>query len=205
MEREGREGVWSENGPPGLTRMVGPNRTDRVQASSAHMAVKARFWLWLSGKGPSNSVSCPPFPRKLSQTEKVLPFSCTKYPCTPQPLSMRPALTPPCPTPKTPPGVRAMSSDECIQETSARYRIVEPSNGSNVIPRWARPGLAGLGPHTGSWRAVAGGSFLTISNVIVSAAASPERTHSSLLDDGNGSGSAGSGTAAGGSFLTISK
>ena len=29
----------------------------------------------------------------------------------------------------------------------ARYRTVEPSNGSNFIPRRARPGLAGLGPH----------------------------------------------------------
>ena len=38
--------------------------------------------------------------------------------------------------------------DECIQETSARYRTVEPSNGSNVILRLDRPGLAGLGPHT---------------------------------------------------------
>ena len=27
------------------------------------------------------------------------------------------------------------------------YRAVEPSSGSNVIPRRARPGLAGLGPH----------------------------------------------------------
>ena len=33
--------------------------------------------------------------------------------------------------------------------TSARYRAVEPSSGSNVIPRRARPGLAGLGPHSG--------------------------------------------------------
>ena len=39
-------------------------------------------------------------------------------------------------------------SRPCIQETSARYRTVEPSNGSNVIPRRARPGL---GPHT-LWR-----------------------------------------------------
>ena len=34
-----------------------------------------------------------------------------------------------------------------FQETSARYRAVEPSSGSNVIPRRARPGLAGLRPH----------------------------------------------------------
>ena len=33
-------------------------------------------------------------------------------------------------------------------ETSARYRTVEPSNGSNVISRRARPGLSGLGPHS---------------------------------------------------------
>ena len=38
----------------------------------------------------------------------------------------------------------------CIQETSARYGRVEPSNGSNDIPRRARPGLPGLGPHTSS-------------------------------------------------------
>jgi len=37
------------------------------------------------------------------------------------------------------------------QETSVRYRTVELSNGSNVIPRRARPGLAGLGPHTVTW------------------------------------------------------
>ena len=35
-----------------------------------------------------------------------------------------------------------------IEETSAGYREVEPSGGSNVIPRQARPGLAGLRPHT---------------------------------------------------------
>ena len=40
-----------------------------------------------------------------------------------------------------------LSSDDVSQETSARYRAVEPSSGSNVIPRWARPGLAGLRPH----------------------------------------------------------
>jgi len=28
-----------------------------------------------------------------------------------------------------------------------RYRAVEPNSGSNVIPRRARPGLAGLRPH----------------------------------------------------------
>ena len=32
--------------------------------------------------------------------------------------------------------------------TGPRYRAVEPSSGSNVIPRRARPGLAGLGPLT---------------------------------------------------------
>jgi len=32
--------------------------------------------------------------------------------------------------------------------TSARYRAVEPSSGTNVIPRRARPGLAGLRPHS---------------------------------------------------------
>jgi hypothetical protein len=36
-----------------------------------------------------------------------------------------------------------------IQETSARCRAVESSSGSTVITRRARPGLAGLGPHTG--------------------------------------------------------
>ena len=41
----------------------------------------------------------------------------------------------------------ALRSDDAFQETSARYREVEPSSGSNVIPRRARPGLAGLGPH----------------------------------------------------------
>jgi len=35
-----------------------------------------------------------------------------------------------------------------LSETSARYRAVEPSSGSNVIPRRARPGLAGLRPHS---------------------------------------------------------
>ena len=41
-----------------------------------------------------------------------------------------------------------LSSDDDSQETSARYRAEEPSSGSNVIPRRARPGLAGLRPHT---------------------------------------------------------
>ena len=36
-----------------------------------------------------------------------------------------------------------------FQETSARYRAVEPSNGYNIIPMRARPGLSDLGPHTG--------------------------------------------------------
>ena len=43
-----------------------------------------------------------------------------------------------------------LDSDECIQETFARYRAMEPSNGSNVIPKRARPGLAGLGPQRGT-------------------------------------------------------
>ena len=34
-------------------------------------------------------------------------------------------------------------------EGQGLYRAVEPSSGSNVIPRRARPGLAGLGPHKG--------------------------------------------------------
>ena len=38
---------------------------------------------------------------------------------------------------------RGLSSDG----TYARYRAVEPSSGSNVIPRRACPGLAGPGPH----------------------------------------------------------
>ena len=42
----------------------------------------------------------------------------------------------------------SLSSDDLFQETSARYRAVEPSSGPIVIPRRARPGLAGLRPHT---------------------------------------------------------
>ena len=41
-----------------------------------------------------------------------------------------------------------LTSDDVFQETSARYRAVEPSSGSNVIPRRARPGLAGLRPYS---------------------------------------------------------
>ena len=41
-----------------------------------------------------------------------------------------------------------LSSDDVFQKTSARYRAVEPSSGSNVIPKRARPGLVGLRPHT---------------------------------------------------------
>ena len=41
-----------------------------------------------------------------------------------------------------------LSSDDVFQQTSARYRAVEPSSGSNVISRRARPGLAVLRPHT---------------------------------------------------------
>ena len=38
-----------------------------------------------------------------------------------------------------------LSSGDVFHETSVRYRTVEPSSGPNVIPRRARPGLAGLG------------------------------------------------------------
>ena len=44
-----------------------------------------------------------------------------------------------------------LSSEDVFQETSARYdtcRAVEPSSGSNVIPRRARPGLARLRSHS---------------------------------------------------------
>jgi hypothetical protein len=41
---------------------------------------------------------------------------------------------------------RHQGPDDVFQETSARYRAVEPSTGSNVIPRRARPGIAGLRP-----------------------------------------------------------
>ena len=44
-----------------------------------------------------------------------------------------------------------------FQVTSARYGAVEPSSGSNVILRQARPGLAGLGPHRGAREVRAGG------------------------------------------------
>ena len=37
-----------------------------------------------------------------------------------------------------------LSSDESFHERSARCRAVKPSSGSNVMPRRARPGLAGL-------------------------------------------------------------
>ena len=47
----------------------------------------------------------------------------------------------------------SLSADDVFQETSARYRAVEPSSGSNVIPRRARPGLAGLRPHSCSAQA----------------------------------------------------
>ena len=43
---------------------------------------------------------------------------------------------------------RRLSSDDVFRGVSARYRAVVPSSGSNVIPRRARPGPAGLGPHT---------------------------------------------------------
>ena len=41
-----------------------------------------------------------------------------------------------------------LNSDHVVQATSARYEAVELSSGSNVIPRRARPGLAGGGPHS---------------------------------------------------------
>jgi len=41
-----------------------------------------------------------------------------------------------------------LSSGDVFHETSAGYRVVEPISGSNVIPRRARPGLAGLRLHT---------------------------------------------------------
>ena len=40
------------------------------------------------------------------------------------------------------------SQGQNLALTSARYRAVESSSGSNIIPRWARSGLAGLRPHT---------------------------------------------------------
>ena len=40
-----------------------------------------------------------------------------------------------------------MSFDDVFQETSARYRALKRSSGSNDIPRRARPGLDGLRPH----------------------------------------------------------
>ena len=42
----------------------------------------------------------------------------------------------------------AQSSDDVFQEISARCRAVEPSSGVKVIPRRARPRLAGPGPHS---------------------------------------------------------
>jgi hypothetical protein len=44
---------------------------------------------------------------------------------------------PRCADPPQSPGIKPL-----------RYRAVEPSSGSNVIPRRARPGLSGLRPHT---------------------------------------------------------
>ena len=64
-----------------------------------------------------------------------------------------------------------MSADECIQEASARYRTVQPSNGSNVIPiqngsnvilRRARPGLQGLLELNDTHRAKGGPMLLGI-------------------------------------------
>ena len=48
--------------------------------------------------------------------------------------------------------VPGLSSDECIGKTSARCGAVEPSSGSNVIPRRARPGPAGPGAQTSELR-----------------------------------------------------
>ena len=45
-----------------------------------------------------------------------------------------------------------LNLDAVFQKVSARYRVVELSSGSNVIPRQARPGLAGLMPHRGAMR-----------------------------------------------------
>ena len=42
-----------------------------------------------------------------------------------------------------------LSFGDIFQETTARYKAVEPSSGSNVIPRRARPGLASLRPYRG--------------------------------------------------------
>ena len=55
------------------------------------------------------------------------------------------AIEAPCPAPEW----GGLSSDDVFQETSTRYRAVEPNSGSNVILRRARPGLAGLRPHGG--------------------------------------------------------
>ena len=41
-----------------------------------------------------------------------------------------------------------LSSENVVKETSARHRAVGPGSGSNVIPRRARPGPAGLRPDT---------------------------------------------------------
>jgi hypothetical protein len=46
------------------------------------------------------------------------------------------------------------------QESSTRYRAVEPSSGSIVIPRRAGPGLAGPRPHTLLTRLVSVVTFL---------------------------------------------
>ena len=43
--------------------------------------------------------------------------------------------------------MRPVLSDVFL-ETSARDRAMDPSSGSNVIPRQAPPGPAGLRPHT---------------------------------------------------------
>ena len=43
---------------------------------------------------------------------------------------------------------RHLGGTDVFQQKSARYRAVEPSSGSNVIPRRACPDLACLRPHT---------------------------------------------------------
>ena len=53
------------------------------------------------------------------------------------------------PDPQSPNYTRlGLRPDDVSQEKSSRYREMEPSSGSNLIPRRARPGLADLRPHT---------------------------------------------------------
>ena len=55
-----------------------------------------------------------------------------------------------------------LSSDYAFQETPARYRAVEPSSGSSVIPRRACPGLAGLRPQIPTQNTTREGGGLTV-------------------------------------------